>query len=105
MIRPFDAWTLARLLCGFDHEQNEERNGEHDHDHEHECERGTLPAHEGQGHGRFEPLVLHLAGLPAPLRKVAWDGYLCGKSSSRMIKNANEMCPHGGICPRPRNRS
>jgi hypothetical protein len=73
MIRPRDAWTLARLLCGFEHEHSEERNGEHEDEHEDEQETGQG---ERQGRGRLQlrPLVVHLAGLPAPLRKVAWDG-------------------------------
>ena len=65
MIRPIDAWTLARLLSG------ESVNGE----------SGTVSK-------PFRLIVHHLSALAAKSRTGAWDGFLCGRPDPEALVKA-----------------
>ena len=73
MIRPFDAWTLARRLC-------------------------NLPVN-GELQAVSEPwrrVAEHLAELPLEGRQGAWNGFLCGRDDGDAINSAlDEIDPEG----------
>jgi hypothetical protein len=67
MIRPLEAWTIRRLLCG------ESVNGE--------LQAISEP---------FRRLAAHLDGLDVEARQRAWGGFLCGQSDADTLMTVRQ---------------